>query len=77
VTAARELTARWKEDYNGIRQHSSLGYQTQAEFAAAVPAPANACVSTPAAHAARDEALLFPNPCLHNGWYRNQCRSSI
>jgi putative transposase len=30
---AQRLTAAWKEDYNGQRPHSSLGYVTPAEFA--------------------------------------------
>lgn len=34
VTAARMLTAAWRNDYNHDRPHSSLGYVTPAEFAA-------------------------------------------
>ncbi len=34
VTAARSLTAAWRNDYNHDRPHSSLGYVTPAEFAA-------------------------------------------
>jgi transposase InsO family protein len=34
VSAARKQTAAWREDYNHYRPHSSLGYQTPAEFAA-------------------------------------------
>ena len=34
LTAAKKLTAAWREDYNHYRPHSSLGYQTPAEFAA-------------------------------------------
>jgi putative transposase len=34
VTAARQLTAAWKNDYNHHRPHSSLGYVAPAEFAA-------------------------------------------
>jgi transposase InsO family protein len=33
LAAARKLTAAWKEDYNKIRPHGSLGYATPAEFA--------------------------------------------
>lgn len=33
LVAARRLTARWKEDYNEVRPHSSLGYLTPREFA--------------------------------------------
>ena len=33
---ARALGALWKEEYNTERPHSSLGYQTPAEFAALV-----------------------------------------
>ena len=34
VIAGRALGALWKEEYNSERPHSSLGYQTPAEFAA-------------------------------------------
>jgi putative transposase len=34
VTAARRLTARWRDDYNHHRPHSSLGDVTPAEYAA-------------------------------------------
>jgi transposase InsO family protein len=42
LTAARRLTAAWKEDYNHQRPHSSLGYVTPAEFAARGAASATA-----------------------------------
>ena len=44
LTAARQLTAAWQEDYNHHRPHSSLGYATPVEFAArcAAVAPASA-----------------------------------
>ena len=32
---ARVLIERWRRDYNEVRPHSALGYQTPAEFAAA------------------------------------------
>jgi putative transposase len=38
LPAGRSLTAKWKEDYNHHRPHSSLGYQTPAAFAAAAAA---------------------------------------
>jgi putative transposase len=40
LPAARKLSAAWREDYNHHRPHSSLGYQTPAEFAARCPASA-------------------------------------
>ena len=33
LTAAQRLTAAWRANYNDHRPHSSLGYQTPAEFA--------------------------------------------
>jgi len=30
---AREKIERWREEYNGLRPHSSLGYRTPTEFA--------------------------------------------
>lgn len=36
LMAARKLTADWREDYNHHRPHSSLAYQTPAEFAHAL-----------------------------------------
>lgn len=35
LSEAREIIASWTRDYNQQRPHSSLGYQTPAEFAAA------------------------------------------
>jgi len=32
---ARELIEAWRVDYNTVRPHSSLGYRTPEEFAAA------------------------------------------
>jgi transposase InsO family protein len=40
VSAARQQTAAWREDYNHHRPHSSLGYLTPAEFAARCAASA-------------------------------------
>ena len=40
VGAARRQTANWKHDFNTQRPHSSLGYRTPSEFAAAC-APAS------------------------------------
>lgn len=34
LRAAQQLTSNWREDYNHHRPHSSLNYQTPAEFAA-------------------------------------------
>jgi putative transposase len=47
---ARELIEDWRVDYNTERPHSSLGYQTPAEFAARLaPTPAPVVSSTCAA----------------------------
>ena len=48
---ARELTSRWRDDYNHIRPHSSLGGQTPAEFAASLGLASG-----------RPPASLQPNP---------------
>jgi len=40
VGAAQSLAASWRSDYNHHRPHSSLGYRTPAEFAAAGCVPA-------------------------------------
>ena len=45
LAAARRLTAAWRDDYNQLRPHSSLGYMTPAEFAARCAASATSLPS--------------------------------
>jgi transposase InsO family protein len=63
VSAAQALAAMWRSDYNHHRPHSSLGYQTPAEYAAGCAASAAA---TPALqqHSREEEAFTIPQPLL-------------
>ena len=45
LAAARKLTKAWREDYNEVRPHSSLGYVTPVEFAARCAASVRATPS--------------------------------
>ena len=54
LTAARQLTAAWKDDYNNHRPHSSLGYVTPAQYAAACATSAPAAPALQQ-HTRRDE----------------------
>jgi transposase InsO family protein len=58
--AARQLTLAWKEDYNERRPHSSLGYQTPAQFAAACAASAPAAPALQQ-HTRREETSMIPH----------------
>lgn len=57
LAAARKLTAMWKEDYNHVRPHSSLGYVAPAEFATLCAAPSFATLSSP-----QHTAITQPQP---------------
>jgi putative transposase len=58
LPAARALTAAWRDDYNQVRPHSSLGYMPPAEFAAcAASAPATPALQQ---HTRREKALPVP-----------------
>jgi putative transposase len=46
LSAARKLTAAWRDDYNHYRPHSSLGYVAPIEFAARCTASAPMLAST-------------------------------
>jgi putative transposase len=64
LSVAKLLTATWRKDYNHQRPHSSLGYQTPGEFAAACAASAPA-TPTLQQHTRRQEALPVPQT-LHS-----------
>jgi putative transposase len=70
---ARRKIATWRIDYNTNRPHSSLGYQTPAEFAeqaASPPAPSyNAWPNSPQGQALRAPmaALTRARPCEKSG----------
>ncbi|NKM50372.1 IS3 family transposase [Rhizobium leguminosarum bv. viciae] len=53
---ARSAIAEWAEDYNHFRPHSSLGYQTPADYAGTIAATGS--------NAAKDESFAFP-PVAH------------
>jgi transposase InsO family protein len=58
LPAARALTAAWREDYNHVRPHSSLGYMSPVQFAAcAASAPAAPALQQ---HTRREKALPVP-----------------
>jgi putative transposase len=39
IASAKEKIESWREEYNGERPHSSLGYLTPLEFARGTPSP--------------------------------------
>ena len=49
---ARSAIAEWADDYNHFRPHSSLGYQTPADYAGTIAATGS--------NAAQDESFAFP-----------------
>ncbi|MFW8588856.1 IS3 family transposase [Rhizobium beringeri] len=53
---ARSAIAEWAEDYNHFRPHSSLGYQTPADYAGTI--------AVTGSNAAQDESFAFP-PVAH------------
>ena len=53
---ARSAISEWAEDYNNFRPHSSLGYQTPADYAGTLAATGS--------NAAQDEGYAFP-PVAH------------
>jgi transposase InsO family protein len=59
LAEARYLTARWQLEYNHHRPHSSLGYQTPAEFAAGCAASGFAALS-PQQHSRNSEVPTQP-----------------
>ncbi len=63
LAEARALAARWREEYNHHRPHSSLGYQTPAAFAAGCAASATAAPALQQ-HSPQDVLLPLSQPVL-------------
>jgi transposase InsO family protein len=59
----RVLGKEWKQEYNHVRAHSSLGYRTPAEFGAMVPRADSAALRRPEEPSVRvDPTLTAPGP---------------
>ena len=64
ASMARRLTSAWRDDYNHERPHSSLGYQTPGEFAAACAASAPATPALQRHTRMSNHPLPVPQPIL-------------
>jgi hypothetical protein len=60
---AKIVIENWRRHYNAVRPHSSLGYQTPAEFAAKLKEQASASVQATGRDAAVDRAFA-PRPVV-------------
>jgi transposase InsO family protein len=60
---ARVLAREWRQDYNHVRPHSSLGYRTPAEYGAMVPRADSAALRRPEEPSRTvDPTLTAPGP---------------